>query len=51
MTEELLEFYDSPAEHWIHLGTANRIESTPGSNFGQGDTRGRQPAAALAMKV
>jgi len=26
--EELLAFYDYPAEHWIHLGTTNPIEST-----------------------
>lgn len=24
----LLAFYDFPAEHWIHLGTTNPIEST-----------------------
>jgi transposase-like protein len=26
--EELLTFYDYPAEHWIHLRTTNPIEST-----------------------
>jgi transposase-like protein len=26
--EELLAFYDYPAEHWIHLRTTNPIEST-----------------------
>ena len=26
--EELLAFHDYPAEHWIHLGTTNPIEST-----------------------
>jgi len=26
--EELLKFYDFPAEHWIHLRTTNPIEST-----------------------
>jgi putative transposase len=26
--EVLLEFYRYPAEHWIHLRTTNRIEST-----------------------
>jgi transposase-like protein len=26
--EELLSFYDFPAEHWIHLRTTNPIEST-----------------------
>ncbi len=24
----MLEFYDYPAEHWIHLRTTNPIEST-----------------------
>lgn len=38
--EELLAFYDFPAEHWIHLRTTNPIEST----FSTGS-----PAAALAM--
>ncbi|MCX2971202.1 MULTISPECIES: IS256 family transposase [Streptomyces] len=27
-TDELLAFYDFPAEHWIHLRTTNPIEST-----------------------
>ena len=27
-TEELLAFFDFPAEHWIHLKTTNPIEST-----------------------
>ena len=26
--EELLAFYEFPAEHWIHLRTTNPIEST-----------------------
>jgi putative transposase len=26
--DELLAFYDFPAEHWIHLKTSNPIEST-----------------------
>ena len=26
--EELLAFYDYPAEHWVHLPTTNPIEST-----------------------
>jgi transposase-like protein len=25
--EELLAFYDFPAEHWIHIRTTNPIES------------------------
>jgi transposase-like protein len=27
-TEQLLAFYDFPAEHWVHLQTSNPIEST-----------------------
>jgi transposase-like protein len=27
-TEQLLAFYDYPAEHWVHLRTTNPIEST-----------------------
>jgi putative transposase len=26
--EELLRFFDFPAEHWLHLKTSNPIEST-----------------------
>src|SRR5690606_27101292 len=26
--EELLAFYDFPAEHWVHIRTTNPIEST-----------------------
>jgi putative transposase len=26
--EELLAFFDFPAEHWLHLKTSNPIEST-----------------------
>ena len=26
--EQLLAFYDFPAEHWLHLKTSNPIEST-----------------------
>jgi putative transposase len=29
--EELLTFYDFPAEHWVHLRTTNPIESTFGT--------------------
>jgi transposase-like protein len=29
--EELLTFYDYPAEHWVHLRTTNPIESTFGT--------------------
>ncbi len=26
--EELMAFYDFPAEHWVHIRTTNPIEST-----------------------
>jgi len=29
--EELLTFYDFPAEHWVHLRTTNPVESTLGT--------------------
>jgi transposase-like protein len=49
--EELLAFYDFPAEHWIHLRTSNPIESTFSSvKLRTRVTRGAgSPAAALAM--
>ncbi|ONK16243.1 IS256 family transposase [Streptomyces sp. MP131-18] len=49
--EELLAFYDFPAEHWIHLRTTNPIESTFSTvNLRTKVTRGAgSPAAALAM--
>ena len=49
--EELLAFYDFPAEHWIHLRTTNPIESTFSTVKLQTKvTRGAgSPAAALAM--
>ncbi|MFF1308196.1 IS256 family transposase [Streptomyces sp. NPDC058307] len=49
--EELLAFYDFPAEHWIHLRTTNPIESTFSSvKLRTKVTRGAgSPAAALAM--
>ena len=31
----LLEFYHYPAEHWIHLGTTNPIESIRDRAFGE----------------
>jgi putative transposase len=35
--EELLCFFDFPAEHWLHLKTSNPIESTsPRSGYGPG---------------
>ncbi|MFF4963192.1 IS256 family transposase [Streptomyces sp. NPDC001222] len=49
--EELLAFYDSPAEHWIHLRTTNPIESTFSTvKLRTKVPRGAgSPAAALAM--
>jgi Transposase, Mutator family len=48
---ELLEFYDYPAEHWIHLRTTNPIESTFATvRLRTKVTRGAgSRAAALAM--
>ena len=49
--DELLAFYDFPAEHWVHLRTTNPIEST----FSTVKLRTKvtrvagSPAAALAM--
>ncbi|MFE2963838.1 IS256 family transposase [Streptomyces sp. NPDC059340] len=49
--EELLAFYEFPAEHWIHLRTTNPIESTFSTvKLRTKVTRGAgSPAAALAM--
>ncbi|MEU5978201.1 IS256 family transposase [Streptomyces sp. NPDC047315] len=49
--EELLAFYDFPAEHWIHLRTTNPIESTFSTvKLRTKVTRGAgSPAAAPAM--
>ncbi|MFC8760495.1 IS256 family transposase [Streptomyces sp. NPDC057193] len=49
--DELLAFYDSPAEHWVHLRTTNPIESTFSTvKLRTKVTRGAgSPAAALAM--
>jgi transposase-like protein len=49
--DELLAFYNFPAEHWIHLRTTNPIESTFSSvKLRTKVTRGAgSPAAALAM--
>ena len=50
-TDELLAFYDFPAEHWVHLRTTNPIESTFSTvKLRTKVTRGAgSPAAALAM--
>jgi transposase-like protein len=49
--DELLAFYDFPAENWIHLRTTNPIESTFSTvKLRTKVTRGAgSPAAALAM--
>jgi transposase-like protein len=49
--EELLAFYDYPAEHWIHLRTTNPIESTFATvRLRTKVTKGHgSKAAALAM--
>ncbi|MFB9579895.1 IS256 family transposase, partial [Streptomyces yanii] len=49
--DELLAFYNFPAEHWIHLRTTNPIESTFSTvKLRTKVTRGAgSPAAALAM--
>lgn len=49
--DDLLAFYDFPAEHWIHLRTTNPIESTFSTvKLRTKVTRGAgSPAAALAM--
>lgn len=53
--DELLEFYDFPAEHWIHLRTTNPIESTFATvrlrtkvTKGAGST---SPALAMVFKL
>jgi len=49
--DELLAFYDFPAEHWIHLRTTNPIESTFSTvKLRTKVTRSAgSPAAALAI--
>lgn len=49
--EELLAFYDFPAEHWVHLRATNPIESTFSTvKLRTKVTRGAgSPAAALTM--
>ncbi|SEB62207.1 Transposase (or an inactivated derivative) [Streptomyces sp. 2131.1] len=49
--DELLAFYDFPAEHWVHLRTTNPIESTFSTvKLRTKVPRGAgSPAAALAM--
>ncbi len=47
----MLAFYDSPAEHWIHLRTTNPTESTFSTVKLRTKVtrRAGSPAAALAM--
>jgi putative transposase len=49
--DELLAFYDHPAEHWIHLRTTNPVESTFATvGLRQRVTKGPGPrAAGVAM--
>ena len=49
--DELLAFYDYPAEHWVHLRTTNPIESTFATvRLRTKVTKGHgSKAAALAM--
>ncbi|MEU3263015.1 IS256 family transposase [Streptomyces bacillaris] len=50
--DELLAFYDFPAEHWIHLRTTNPIESTfPTVRLRTKVTRGAGSAAAALAVV
>ncbi len=42
--DQLLAFYDLPAEHWVHLKTSNPIESTFATS-GSGPGSPRDPAA------
>ena len=46
----LLEFYNYPAEHWVHLRTTNPIESTFATvRLRQRSPRARLPGRGLAM--
>ncbi len=53
--EELLAFYDFPAEHWIHLRSTNPIESTFATvRLRTAKTRGclsRETALAMAFRL
>ena len=50
--DELLAFYDFPAEHWIHLRTTNPIESTFATvRLRTKVTRGAGSAAAASAMV
>jgi transposase-like protein len=53
--EELLKFFDFPAEHWTHLRTTNPIESVFGTTgHRRKKTRGhgsRRAALGMAFKL
>src|SRR5690606_18699176 len=53
--DELLTFYDFPAEHWVHIRTSNTIESTFATvRLRQRVTKGagsRQRGLTLAFKL
>lgn len=53
--EELLTFYDFPAEHWVHLRTTNPVESTFGTvRLRTHKTRGclsRETAMTMVFKL
>src|SRR6202030_2385236 len=53
--DELLAFYDYPAEHWVHLRTTNPIESTFATvRLRQRVTKGpgsRAAGVAMAFKL
>lgn len=53
--DELLAFYDYPAEHWLHLRTSNPIESTFASVRARSDvTKGpgsREAGLAMVFKL
>jgi transposase-like protein len=50
--EELLAFYDFPAEHWVHLRTTNPIESTFATvRLRTARTKGSEPRSACLTMV
>ena len=50
--EELLAFYDFPADHWVHIRTTNPIESTfPTVQLRIKKTRGCGSRTTLLMMV
>jgi len=53
--ETLLTFYDFPAEHWVHIGTTNPVESAFATvRFRTAKTRGcvsRNTMLALVFRL